>query len=293
MIKDTKTPKEHYALYKSKISDKDSIKRIVYEENSYLSSPRPYGDIGIDMIYTIQHQFAIRKAVGLFNRYGKSVFPGNESEEEFGCIDVGSQFDFVTVMSSFANFVMVDPSLNLPKEQVAFQMPDISLLVSNDEAQKISWIESESFCLLTSLHAIEHFGLGRYGDTIDPLGDIRGLKEFNRILKQGGYFIGSVPIERAGSERVAFNKNRIYSIVLIKKMLEDAGFNILEDLVALAPTSSISRQHPSDVKDKTVPASRLTSEEFEEAMNFAFSKDETFIKNPPDAAYIWLAQKNK
>ena len=60
---------------------------------------------------------------------------------------------------------------------------------------------------LSCLHALEHFGLGRYGDPVDPEGFRRGLANMAALLKPDGVFYLSVPI---GIERVEFNANRIF-----------------------------------------------------------------------------------
>ena len=72
----------------------------------------------------------------------------------------------------------------------------------------MSQANREPYCdSLSCLHALEHFGLGRYGDPIDPLGSERGLKNMASLLKEGGIFYLSVPI---GIERVEFNANRVF-----------------------------------------------------------------------------------
>jgi SAM-dependent methyltransferase len=60
---------------------------------------------------------------------------------------------------------------------------------------------------LSCLHALEHFGLGRYGDPIDPKGHERGLANMARLLKQDGVFYLSVPV---GVARVEFNGQRVF-----------------------------------------------------------------------------------
>lgn len=62
---------------------------------------------------------------------------------------------------------------------------------------------------ISSLHAIEHFGLGRYGDPVDYYGHVKAIENITRILKQGGTFYLSVPI---GKQRIEFNAHRIFSV---------------------------------------------------------------------------------
>jgi hypothetical protein len=58
------------------------------------------------------------------------------------------------------------------------------------------------------MHTVEHVGLGRYGDPIDPFGDVKSIKELQRVLAIGGSLMFVVPV---GKQRTMFNAMRIYS----------------------------------------------------------------------------------
>ncbi|MDR3287671.1 MAG: DUF268 domain-containing protein [Prevotellaceae bacterium] len=62
---------------------------------------------------------------------------------------------------------------------------------------------------ISCLHSIEHFGLGRYGDPIDPNGHLKGIENIAKILKTNGIFYFSVPL---GKNRVEFNAQRVFSL---------------------------------------------------------------------------------
>lgn len=64
------------------------------------------------------------------------------------------------------------------------------------------------FDLITCLSTIEHIGLGRYGDPIDPWGDVKMAANLRQLLRPGGILLMSFP---TGPGRVVFNKNRIYT----------------------------------------------------------------------------------
>ena len=55
--------------------------------------------------------------------------------------------------------------------------------------------EDDSVPMVTSLSVIEHIGLGRYGDLIDPRGSERACRELQRVLAPGGHLLLSCPIE--------------------------------------------------------------------------------------------------
>ena len=62
---------------------------------------------------------------------------------------------------------------------------------------------------LSCLHALEHFGLGRYGDPIDFDGFLKGYDALHRMLKRQGTLYLSVPI---GPQRIEFNAHRVFSV---------------------------------------------------------------------------------
>lgn len=60
---------------------------------------------------------------------------------------------------------------------------------------------------LSCMHVVEHVGLGRYGDPIDYDGDLRAVRELQRILAPGGQLLFVVPVGSAA--RIQFNAHRI------------------------------------------------------------------------------------
>jgi hypothetical protein len=60
------------------------------------------------------------------------------------------------------------------------------------------------------MHVIEHIGLGRYGEALDPDGDLKAIRELVRVLAAGGNLLVVVPV---GRPRIQFNAHRIYDYV--------------------------------------------------------------------------------
>jgi hypothetical protein len=88
-------------------------------------------------------------------------------------------------------------------------------------------VPDDSVESLSSLHAVEHFGLGRYGDPLDPLACFTAMRAFARVLAPGGHLYFSVPI---GVERVEFNAHRIFDPVRVLDTfaaLELVEFNVI------------------------------------------------------------------
>jgi SAM-dependent methyltransferase len=61
---------------------------------------------------------------------------------------------------------------------------------------------------LSSLHVVEHIGLGRYGDPVDPDAWKDAVAELKRVLAPGGILYVSVPV---GRERVEFDAHRVFA----------------------------------------------------------------------------------
>jgi SAM-dependent methyltransferase len=79
------------------------------------------------------------------------------------------------------------------------------------------------------LHVIEHIGLGRYGDPIDPQGSIKAALELQRIVRPGGKLFLSLPI---GRERVCFNAHRVHapdSVIRMFGQLRLVEFSYVDD----------------------------------------------------------------
>lgn len=61
-----------------------------------------------------------------------------------------------------------------------------------------------------SFSSIEHSGLGRYGDPVDPIGDLREMLKIKCILRKGGLLFLGVPF---GTDALVFNAHRIYGSI--------------------------------------------------------------------------------
>lgn len=71
---------------------------------------------------------------------------------------------------------------------------------------------------VSCLHALEHFGLGRYRDTVDYDGWRKGLDGRTEILEPGGTLYLGLPTGEP--QRVEFNAHRVFSLPFIRDVLE-------------------------------------------------------------------------
>ncbi|WP_052360328.1 DUF268 domain-containing protein [Solidesulfovibrio alcoholivorans] len=72
-----------------------------------------------------------------------------------------------------------------------------------------------------SISSFEHDGLGRYGDPLDPDGDLKAMARAATLLAPGGLLYLSVPV---GRDTVMWNAHRIYGRVRLPRLLAPFSF---------------------------------------------------------------------
>ncbi len=138
-------------------------------------------------------------------------------------VDVGSRVDgFVAHVAVFRRIEVLDirgQRSQIPN--ITFTQADIM----SDDFPLQDYSDS-----ISCLHAIEHFGLGRYGDTLDTSGHLRGMTNIYRCLKPGGTLYLSTPI---GPQRIEFNAHRVFSLQYllnwIKPLFTIKTFSLVND----------------------------------------------------------------
>jgi len=124
-------------------------------------------------------------------------------------VDIGSRVDgFVAHVASFREIEFINI------RQIRTQIDNIIFTQGN--LMENNFILEDYCDSISCLHALEHFGLGRYGDKIDYQGHLLGWENIYKILKKGGKLYFSVPI---GKQCVEFNAHRIFSMAYILKMI--------------------------------------------------------------------------
>lgn len=113
-------------------------------------------------------------------------------------VDISSTLHFSTLLSAF-----------IPVKFFDFRPAQLNLsnLTSGREDLTSLSFPDNSIVSLSCMHTVEHIGLGRYGDKIDPTGDLKAMNELKRVLSVGGSLLFVVPV---GKSSVVFNAHRIY-----------------------------------------------------------------------------------
>lgn len=140
-------------------------------------------------------------------------------------IDLGSRIDgFLTSCSVFCNVTQVDiREANSKLQNITF--------VAQDAMDKPDNSLKNKFSVVTSLHALEHFGLGRYGDPLVVNGHELGIKFLSQLVSSGGTVIISVPV--SSKPRIEFDAHRVFSLenfmALINKYLYVKRIDLIDD----------------------------------------------------------------
>jgi hypothetical protein len=114
-------------------------------------------------------------------------------------LDVGSRVDgFLAHLLSFRSVTLVDV------RPLHLEIPGLSVAIGDAQSNLVNHLGK--FNSVSSLHCIEHFGLGRYRDNLDRDGHVKGLLHIAECVEDNGSLFVSFPI---GKEKVEFNEQRI------------------------------------------------------------------------------------
>ena len=155
----------------------------------------------VDITYFYQDTWAARK-----------IF---EMKPRHHC-DVGSHAKTMGLLSQFVPVTMVDiRPLEVNLDNLLSVKGSILGLPFQDN----------SISSISSLCVVEHIGLGRYGDPVDPFGSEKAIGELQRVVSSGGIILFSVPVD--SQDRVYFNAHRAFTRDYVLKLF--SGFVLLEE----------------------------------------------------------------
>ena len=151
-------------------------------------------------------------------------------------VDISSILSFGTIVSAF-----------IPVRFYDYRPANVRLSNLTSRAADLNNLPFEDGSLqsLSCMHTIEHIGLGRYGDEIDPKGDLKAISELKRVLKEDGHLLFVTPV---GKPRIEYNAHRIYSyeqIINYFSPLTLQEFSLIPDAGGL-----IENAEPAIVKEQ-------------------------------------------
>jgi len=128
-------------------------------------------------------------------------------EDKHVCI-VGSQkpwIEFICLLKKVKSVTTVEYNPPLCNH------PDLHIISYDD------FVASDmTYDIVISYSSIEHSGLGRYGDELDPMGDIKAINEIQKHLSSDGVLLLGVPV---GRDALSWNAHRIYGKLRLPLLL--------------------------------------------------------------------------
>jgi len=148
--------------------------------------------------------------------------------------DIGSRLDgFIAhLLAAQIDVTMIDV------REFPAEVEGLSTIVA--DATLLEQFEDNSIHSLSALCSLEHFGLGRYGDPIDPEACFKCFAAIQKKMAQGGKLYISLPI---GRERVEFNAHRVFYPSTIIECFSEL------ELVEFACTSEGTIYYPEDIHE--------------------------------------------
>jgi len=149
-------------------------------------------------------------------------------------LDVGSRVDgFVAQIAASRPIEVLDirPMVEPPCVNLIFRQGDIL----NPHRELCN-----NYPLVSSLHALEHIGLGRYGDAIAPDGFERAVKQCAALVAPHGRFLLSLPVAQIPRHLVQFNSQRLFAA----RQLTDLLSRMLPGFVPVWTTLIDQRRKP-------------------------------------------------
>jgi hypothetical protein len=153
-------------------------------------------------------------------------------------IDISSSLMFAAMASAW-----------VPVHYIDFRVPRIvlpGLRTSCGDLTKLPF-SSNSIESLSCMHVIEHVGLGRYGDPLDPSGDRLAAQELTRVLAPTGQLLVVVPV---GRPRINFNAHRVYSYEEVTALFPSLMLKTFELIPDQYQDGMINRPQPDYVNSQ-------------------------------------------
>lgn len=158
------------------------------------------------------------------------------AENPIDHFDIGSRLDgFIAHLASFRQVWQLDIR---PNKTI---IPNVNFLQGDAQDNLLPF--SNTFDSVSCLHSVEHFGLGRYGDTLQIDGHEIGVKNIASCVKVNGHLYLSFPI---GEPSTQFNSQRIIDPNLPIELL--SNFELIDFVVIPWVDPPVYGTRPQDVE---------------------------------------------
>ncbi|XP_040574541.1 uncharacterized protein [Lepeophtheirus salmonis] len=171
------------------------VNKLVETYKKYGVGPKFYGSYGIDE--TKRLDFALKTQT---NITGKRV------------LVVGSMSPWVECMALANGAAMVT---TLEYGKIISQHEKLRTLIPSEYEKLFLENKLEPFDIILSFSSLEHSGLGRYGDALNPWGDIITMAKLHCTTTRDAVAIIGLPYDTTGKDSIEFNAHRCYGPLML------------------------------------------------------------------------------
>ena len=124
--------------------------------------------------------------------------------------------------------------------KIVSEIPQIETMVPKEFTEKFLNNKIQQFDFGVTFSSLEHDGLGRYGDVINPIGDLQSMAKLLSVIKPGGLMFVAVPTGD-GYDGLVWNAHRIYGKQRLPKLF--AGWKLIDVIGQGSPPKGKFKQH--------------------------------------------------
>jgi len=179
-----------------------------------------FNEVGLSFLPRINTKWKIRSFFNEIENREESHYKGTdrwlyEALEKYpiegaSCVVMGSQSAFYESVCLYFGAKCVT---TIEYNKIIFLHPQMKTMTPAEYDKNPTEFDSGF-----SISSFEHDGLGRYGDPLNPEGDLRAMKKMKRIIRKRGIFFLSVPV---GKDLLVWNAHRIYGRIRLPLLLKD------------------------------------------------------------------------
>jgi hypothetical protein len=113
---------------------------------------------------------------------------------------------------------------------------------------------SSPFTVAISISSLEHDGLARYGDAVDPDADLAAIHLLSQVVEPGGHLLLAVPV---GGDLVRWNMHRVYGPLRLPLLLQNwtlLGAQGFDAKLLLQEPDAMAHHQPVFILENSPPA---------------------------------------
>ena len=116
-----------------------------------------------------------------------------------------------------------DKLLTVEFGKIVSEHPQLATITPKEFTERFLNGEIEQFDFGMSFSSLEHDGLGRYGDVLNPIGDLQSMAKMLSVIRPGGLFFLGIP-SMGGTDGLVWNAHRAYGRIRLPQLFSGWRF---------------------------------------------------------------------